>query len=752
MSAAPSRLTIAAVVAIALLFLVAHLYWLPPTLEDVDSVNFAMGVRQFDVARHQPHPPGYPVYIAIAKFSTAALRAVGVATPEVAGLAALSAVGGAAIIVAAFVFFRRLAGDDRVALIGVILFACSPLFWFTALRPLSDVPGLAVAFVALAALMAAIRWRAPWSGEATRALLLGALMAGISIGFRSQMAVLTVPLLLLAVVRPGVPGRARVGAIAAFVVANLAWAVPLIALTGGPGGYLAALGSQAGEDFVGVVMLWTNPTPRVAIFALLNTFVLPWDSSWLGGMVMAVALVGLLVLLRRSVSAVLLLLVTFGPYATFHLLFQETLTVRYALPLVPAVAMLAAVTLGQARPVASGVVTASLAVIALFHGVPAGAGFARTPNPVVAAFSEMKLMAGASRVAPVIAMHRRVLTESRRAREWEGQLPGSILPAPRDYEWLELTRTFKESDAPVWFLADPRRTDLALVDSQFRRTREYRWPFNPAVYLGGGRPGQVDWHIYHDPGWFLERGWALTPEVAGITERDGWGPHRQPSVGWVRRRTGGALMLLGGRHLGGANEPPVRLVAALDDRVIESFDVTPGYFMRFVTIPDGGMTGDGRFARLAVRAESVAGGSIARVGLEQFNLQSPDVVQFGLSDGWFEPEYNPTTARSWRWMGESAVLQVHNAGRDVTIELRGESPLRYFDDAPVLRVSAGAQVFSETRPAADFTVQVTVPAAALAAAQGRVVLTSDKFFIPGERQGSADQRHLALRIYSVSVR
>ena len=208
-------------------------------------------------------------------------------------------------------------------------------------------------------------------------------MAGISIGFRSQMAVLTVPLLLLAVIRPGVPGRARVGAIAAFVVANLAWAVPLIALTGGPGGYLAALGSQAGEDFVGVVMLWTNPTPRVAIFALLNTFVLPWDSSWLGGMVMAVALVGLLVLLRRSVSAVLLLLVTFGPYAIFHLLFQETLTVRYALPLVPAVAMLAAVTLGQARPVASGVVTAALAVIALFHGVPAGAGFARTPNPVV---------------------------------------------------------------------------------------------------------------------------------------------------------------------------------------------------------------------------------------------------------------------------------------------------------------------------------------------------------------------------------
>ena len=31
-------------------------------------------------------------------------------------------------------------------------------------------------------------------------------------------------------------------------------------------------------------------------------------------------------------------------------------------------------------------------------------------------------------------------------------------------------------------------------------------------------------------------------------------------------------------------------------------------------------------------------------------------------------------------------------------------------------------------------------------------ITSDKFFVPAEREGSKDQRHLALRIYSYSVR
>ncbi|PYR44329.1 MAG: hypothetical protein DMF93_00685, partial [Acidobacteria bacterium] len=42
----------------AFLFAAFHLPYLPASLEDLDSVNFALGVRRFDVAQHQPHPPG----------------------------------------------------------------------------------------------------------------------------------------------------------------------------------------------------------------------------------------------------------------------------------------------------------------------------------------------------------------------------------------------------------------------------------------------------------------------------------------------------------------------------------------------------------------------------------------------------------------------------------------------------------------------------------------------------------------------
>jgi hypothetical protein len=74
--------------AIALAYLLAHLPFLAPSLEDIDSINFALGLHHFDPALHQPHPPGYPVYIALGRLSLAAIRVVAsVAGPDARGCA-----------------------------------------------------------------------------------------------------------------------------------------------------------------------------------------------------------------------------------------------------------------------------------------------------------------------------------------------------------------------------------------------------------------------------------------------------------------------------------------------------------------------------------------------------------------------------------------------------------------------------------------------------------------------------------------
>jgi len=38
-------------------------------LYDIDSVNFALALRRFDPSVHQPHPPGYFLYVRLGAFS-----------------------------------------------------------------------------------------------------------------------------------------------------------------------------------------------------------------------------------------------------------------------------------------------------------------------------------------------------------------------------------------------------------------------------------------------------------------------------------------------------------------------------------------------------------------------------------------------------------------------------------------------------------------------------------------------------------
>jgi hypothetical protein len=737
--------------ALAICFLLAHLFSLPPTFDDIDAVNFALGVRDFDVAQHQPHPPGYPLFIALGKLSTAAVEAAGVAAPAVRGLSLWSAISGAVLLLLMFGLWRTIDGDQWRAAAAAVIAVCAPLFWFTALRPLSDMTGLAMAAGSMALVARALprRWAAG-SFESGTALVAGALVAGLAAGFRSQTAVLTGPLLLVALLAPsGVTRRMRAAAVSAAGLGAAAWAIPLVAASGGLSGYLAALGSQAGEDFSGVVMLWTHRSLRVAAQGALDTFVLPWDSPLLAGIVLVLAGAGFCLLAVRRVRVAALVVLMFAPYAVFHLLFQETVTVRYALPLVIPVAYLASVTLRRAAPRAAGLTAAALAVGSLWLAVPAAVAYARTPAPMFALMQDMDSYAAPP---PVTGMHRRVLTESRRARKWHGPLPTNLLPATRDFEWLELTHAFRQGNASsAWFIADPRRTDLALIDPQSRRSVRYRWPFAKRPYVGGARPDEMDLVTITRPGWFLEQGWALTPEAAGITARGGWGPHLQPSVGWVRRRPGEVVMMIGGRHLGAENDPTVRIEAAIDDRTVLTKEIRPGFFLEMLTLAPGALSGDGPFARLTVQARAVSDGPVPPVAIEQFDLQEPGTPLVGFGKGWLEPEYEPSTGKLWRWMSERAVLRVQPAGRDLTLAISGESTRRYFPRGSRITVSAADRQLAVIDAETDFAAHVQVPATALAASGGRVVLASDQAFVPGDRTGSPDRRHLAVRIYSVTA-
>jgi hypothetical protein len=321
-------------------------------------------------------------------------------------------------------------------------------------------------------------------------------------------------------------------------------------------------------------------------------------------------------------------------------------------------------------------------------------------------------------------------------------------------------------------LADLRRTDLALIDPASRHPNgHYTWstPYAPGL-LGGTRPGALDWVVIDGPpAWFLGEGWALSPEIAGIAEADGKGPSRGGAVGWMRRSTVPRRLVIGGRNLGGPGAPTARFALRLGDRLLDTWEVAaaPGFFVRSATI-DPSTTGVGAanppsgasaapLDEFVVTATAADGSTrVVPAAIEQFGLQPLDTVQFAFAEGWHEDELQPRTGLRWRWSSGESWIQVWPADRDVRIRLGAESPLKTFDDPPIVTLTAGGRELARATPGDAFTIEAIVPAAVLRAADGRIVLRSNRTFVPAEHVGAGDPRHgdrraLGLRVFEASV-
>jgi hypothetical protein len=582
-------------------------------------------------------------------------------------------------------------------------------------------------------------------------IVLGAFLAALSIGMRSQTVWYTAPLLVLVLfdrVGRGVAG-ALIGGGIMFVAGGLAWGIPLLVASGGLDAYLAALGFQAGADFASGDMLYSNPTPRVAAFALIRTFADPWDSIPLAVVVIVLAAAGVVQLLLRDRRSLAALAAIAGPYLVFHLLFQDTAFVRYALPLVPAVAFLAVRGVTLVSMPAVPVVAALVSIAGVAIATPVLAAYAAAPSPTIRVIEAMK--AEARTTGPgALAMHQTFV----RPLEAEDVGIANQLPAPPRLEWLELAKYWRSgTTAPLWFLADPVRSDLALIDPVSRQdSTEFQWPLVARPAFGGMRPSAVRWFRMPAPGWFAEDGWALTPETAGIARVRGRGPHLGPITAMVRRRPEAARVLVGGRNLAGPKDPSARITLAIDGQVLHQWDAAPGFFLEVFDIPAGRLIGDpsSPLATLTIQSTAASGTAPIPTAIEQFDLQDARAIMWGYGEGWLEAEYSPA-AGVWRWAGERATLRIFGPAQPLQVTFSIESPLNYFDEAPAVRVAAGerelaAATISESR---DWTIQV--PADALAASSGAITIATDKTFVPGERGSSPDPRRLGLRVFAIGV-
>ncbi|MBI2221494.1 MAG: DUF2029 domain-containing protein [Acidobacteria bacterium] len=733
-----------AVPALLVLFLFLHAAWFVDAPGDLDAFNFALGVRRFDVAAHQPHPPGAPVYIVAGKAATWLWRSLGMpvhplAGPEAPALGLLSMVTGALSIVLLWRLIRRAGGGGSArARCVTLVVASAPLLWMLAACPLSDVPGL---FMILGAYLLMAR------GQITAA----SIVAGIAVGVRVQTALLTVPALLVVALRTRSRREAAV-ACGSFGAGVALWLVPLLASVG-PRKYWIALTEQTRHDWSNPMMLAAAPSARQTLESLGNTFVRPWGSPALAAVILAAAVYGAVRLLRASPRRALGLAICAVPYLLFHLIFQETATTRYALPVIVSVAYLVGVSVEAVPRVWREAVVLLLACASLLVSAQGLSAYARDGAPAMRVLSDMHQRASEARPAFVTG-HRNLL----RIHE--------ILPSPPPWHmvWSRARRARRAlvehwargNSTPVWFLANPQRTDLALFD---RRSQSvlgaYELDVRAARMLGGLRPRAVRWLELRPPAWIAVQGFALTPEINDMSERRREGPSWNGAIALIRRVPKGAVLAVAGRHVGPASDPPVRVVIEVDGRPARTLfaNARERHYRALVHLRPDQLAGNGPYATVSIRsAPDTATDQFIPVTVEHFDYQPDDGTLFTFASGWHEPELDRRTGRTWRWASRRATMLVHRRpGTEIEFELSGSTPRARHADTAEIQLVSGNRVLARLSGGLQFSRRVVVPSDVSQSCDIEVAIESASWFVPYETGESADQRELAVQVFHVET-
>jgi 4-amino-4-deoxy-L-arabinose transferase-like glycosyltransferase len=185
-----------------------------PGLDEWDSVQFAMGVREFNLWKHQPHPPGYPLFIFFGWIGTK-LFDVG---PEIS-LHFVSSLGGA-LFIAAWFLIIRLQFTERLAWWIVACLTITPAVWMTATKVLSDT--LAAGFLS-AEIFAAV-WFCKSRHPA--ALLTASLFGAAATGARPQLILVVMVILVTAFWQTQSSWKMSILGTGTLVAGCLVWLLP----------------------------------------------------------------------------------------------------------------------------------------------------------------------------------------------------------------------------------------------------------------------------------------------------------------------------------------------------------------------------------------------------------------------------------------------------------------------------------------------------------------------------------------------
>jgi hypothetical protein len=191
----------------------------------LDSIQFVLGVENYDVRLHQPHPPGYFLFVMMGKIVQPIFH-----DPN-SGFIFLNMLFSSLSVYMVFLLAREIFGEGST-LISASLMSSSPLFWFHGEVALSNMADCF--FVCLVALLS---WK-NLNGN-YRLIYLSSFALGIAGGVRQNTLVFLLPLWFVSIRKSGPKRVILSGILLALTIAI--WYFPMARLSGGFAAYQMAV-------------------------------------------------------------------------------------------------------------------------------------------------------------------------------------------------------------------------------------------------------------------------------------------------------------------------------------------------------------------------------------------------------------------------------------------------------------------------------------------------------------------------------
>ncbi len=412
---------------------------------DWDEALLALGMRDYNIALHHPHPPGFPVYIGLAKL----VRFI--TDSDFHALQAINIVAALLVFPALFLFARELRLRFSTAVSAAALFAFFPNVWFFGGGAFSDIPSIVLVLFAVTFLLRGA------GADARGAYFLGTFLLALAIGIRPQNFLLGL-----------IPGlyatrRRRPGEIAIAFFIGLAVVVTAfggaVYATGSWREYLRAV--QEHGDYIANVDSWRSPA-RPPLWRLLDRFfVKQYQWPALGVIASLFVITSIVGAIRERSRPLLMNALTFVPFAIFAWLMLDRFSIsRFSIGYQPMLAIFLADGIRRAARRYEGLLSTAFIVTFSIYTVPA-------------------LITVRNEIAPSILAARAVVehVDPRREQLYVGHtmskfmdlvIPGFPYTRVIDDRALPLS-----SSKPAWLLAEITKTGEK--DHVFRRERGTLW-------------------------------------------------------------------------------------------------------------------------------------------------------------------------------------------------------------------------------------------------------------------------------------